>query len=143
MTWWGALGLALSLYGIVVLLEWAYDRIMGTYRENAPAVSVVVRAANQEYRIEHIVRELIGLFNQREWSRRKFEVVFTDDGSNDRTHDMLDLLSRQHPFFTVADRNIPVQDLMTSCRYPLVVWVDLARQPQPDRLIATLNHLLQ
>jgi len=106
VTWWGALALALSLYGVVVLLEWIYDQIMGSYGDDLPAVSVVVRATNQEHRIEQTVRELLSLFNQRQWERRSFEVVITDGGSSDQTHAILDRLARHHPFLNVVDSGL-------------------------------------
>ena len=142
MTWWGALGLALSLYGVVVLLEWLYDQIVGSRLQDFPAVSVVIRVMNQETCIEQAMRELLSLFEQKEWERRAIEVVISDGGSSDQTSAIIERLSRRHPFLNVVEGNLATDEVMARCQYSIVVWMDLSGSSTPERLMSTLRRLL-
>lgn len=142
MTWWGALGLALALYGVVVLLEWLYDQIVRTHTNVLTPISVVVRFADQEEHIEHMLRDLARIFSERQWERREFEVVLADAGSRDHTRDIIDRLFGQHPYFRVAAPSLSDDQILAECRYPIVVWLDLTRQGDRRRLLGTVARLL-
>ncbi len=142
MTWWGALGLALSLYGVVVLLEWLYDQILGSHSHELPAVSVVLRVMNQEGWLERVVRDLESIFARRAWQNRPFEVVLADSGSSDRTRDILERLVRHQPYFRVAEGTPSVDDLVSGCRYPVVIWCDLTDSATAGRAFGALARVL-
>jgi hypothetical protein len=54
-------------------------------RRQAQGVSFLIRARNEENKIEHCIRSVLDLAN---------EIVFVDNGSADRTHDIVKELSR-------------------------------------------------
>ncbi len=142
MTWWGALGLALSLYGVVVLLEWLYDQILGSHSHEMPAVSVVLRVMNQEGWLERAVRDLESIFARRSWQNRPFEVVLADSGSSDRTRDILERLVFHQSYFRVAEGAASVDDLISECRYPVVIWCDLTDAATAGRAFGALTRVL-
>ena len=142
MTWWGALGLALSLYGVVVLLEWLYDQILGSHSHEMPAVSVVLRVMNQEGWLERAVRDLESIFARRTWQNRPFEVVLAEPGSSDHTRDILERLVRHLPYVRVAEGPATVDDLVSQCRYPVVIWCDLTDPATAGRDFGTLARVL-
>lgn len=142
MTWWGALGLALSLYGVVVLLEWVYDSIVRSHSQALTPISLVVRVTNQEAHIEHALRDLIRVFGQSQWEDRRFEVLLVDRGSQDHTRDIVDRLSIEHLYFRVVDSGSSDTDILALCQYPIVIWVDLTRHSGNPRVLSMLTRFL-
>lgn len=143
MTWWGALGLALSLYGVIILLEWIYGRIMELPRVRVPHVSLVLRVLNQENRIEHAVHELTSLWDEPDWERSRVEVLISDSGSSDQTVAIVERLSRRYAFLNVVPSGLDVESVLARCRYPVVIWVELSRsQPPYDDVVQTVHRLL-
>lgn len=142
MTWWGALGLALSLYGVVVLLEWIYDRIVRAHATGLTPVSLVVRVTNQEAHIEHVLRELGRIFSQRQWENRTFEVVVADDGSHDLTREIVERWRAQHPYFRLVHPGSEDSEILAFCQYPVVIWVDFSRQPGIPKTLGMLTQFL-
>jgi cellulose synthase/poly-beta-1,6-N-acetylglucosamine synthase-like glycosyltransferase len=141
MTWWGALGLALSLYGVVVLLEWLYDQLLRS-RGNAPApLSVVLRAPRQEAQIERAVRELARLLEQARWPQRRFEVLIVDAGPEDHTRDIVERFSRHYPYLRLVDPELDADEILAQCQYPVIVWLDLTRS-ENERILNRLSRLL-
>ena len=140
MTWWGALGLALALYGVVVLLEWAYDRIVRTHAATLTPISLVLRVTNQEAHVEHVLRDVGHVFNERQWGNRPFEVLVQDSGSADMTADIVERFREQHPYFRQAPSGASDTEVLAQCRYPIVVWVDLTRH---GAMPSALNMLTQ
>ncbi len=59
--------------------------------EREPTVSIIVPARNEENNISRCIRSLL------EQDYTQFEVIAVDDGSTDRTAELLDELSRTHP----------------------------------------------
>lgn len=140
MTWWGALGLALSLYGLVVLFEWLYDQLLRN-RANAPApLSIVLRTTMQEAQIEQTVRELARLAGQTRWPQRKFEVLIADDESEDHTRDIVERLSRRYPYLRLLDAGLRADDILAQCQYPVIIWFDLTRA-ENQRVLERLSRL--
>lgn len=142
MTWWSALGLALALYGVVVLLEWLYGQILRTPGLMAPKVSLVIRVTNQENQIEHAVRELTGLWSELDWRRSQVEVFMSDGGSTDQTPAILDRLSRDYPFLTVLEPGLSHDEVVSLCGEPVVIWAELSRAGS-RHVIATVHKLLE
>ncbi|MDA8193211.1 MAG: hypothetical protein M0Z53_04330 [Thermaerobacter sp.] len=142
MTWWGALGLALSLYGVVVFLEWTYGQLARSPRIAIPTVSVVVRVTDQETHVEQAVRDLISLWNDGEWQHSAIELVIADGGSSDQTPAILERLSRDYPFLVVLDAPLTGDQVLAKCRHPVVVWVELSKAVRRREMIATVHALL-
>ncbi len=142
MTWWSALGLALSLYGVVTLLEWIYDQIVGSHSSAAPAISLVVRVTNQESHVEQAMRELQSFFSQRQWEQRPIEVILWDDGSGDQTEAILERFTRAHPTFRMLDHPSTIDEVLAECQYPFVVWLDLSRHTGTAVMVGGLRQLL-
>jgi cellulose synthase/poly-beta-1,6-N-acetylglucosamine synthase-like glycosyltransferase len=142
MTWWGALGLALSLYGVVVLLEWVYDYLIRSHRRQAVPVSLVLRLGHQEERVEHVLRTLIRIFSQEPWTAREFEVWVFDASYEDRTQDIVDRLCRNYSYFRMAPSSTREEDLLAQCRFPVVVWLDLSAHAKNRPTLDALSQLL-
>lgn len=144
MIWWSALGLALALYGIVVLAEWLYDELVQRHMPNAPAISVVVRVANQEDRVEQVIRQLEAVFSQRDWLGRSVEVLLVDAGSWDLTEEILRRMSRSrsHCNLSLIEKGRSTDDILKSCTYPLVIWLDLLRSDNTSATVDGLGQLL-
>ncbi|NMP20997.1 hypothetical protein [Sulfobacillus harzensis] len=140
MTWWGAVGLALALYGVVVLLEWVYDQIVGSHGSPMPAVSLVVRITNQESHVESAVRDLESWVQQRRGEEAALEVILWSPGSTDQTDAILDRLTRQTGF-KWADA--PTADgVMSICQHPFIIWLDLSEPAQARQLVSGLRRVL-
>ncbi len=142
MTWWGALGLALALYGVVVLLEWMYGYIVRSHAYALTPISLVVRVTNQEAHIEHALRDLAQIFSQRPWENRAFEVVVSDSGSEDKTPDIVERIRAQYPYFHMANPGASDGDILRDCQYPIVIWLDFTRHSDGGRMLGTLRRLL-
>lgn len=139
MTWWGALGLALSLYGVVVLLEWVYDYVVRTHAPLLAPISVVMRVTDQEAQIEHIIRAMNQAFKNRQWDDRAFEVILFDTGSRDRTRDIIERFCEDYPYYQVSEPGSTEKEILEGCRYPLVLWIDLNRN---SNMLELLTHFL-
>lgn len=63
--------------------------------KSLPSVSVVVPTYNRSGFIERAFGSLLG----QDYPKDKFEIVVIDDGSNDRTLEILERFRKQHPFF--------------------------------------------
>ena len=61
-------------------------------------VSVIVPAYNAETYVEKCVESLM---NQ---SLKELEVIIVDDGSKDKTYDMITKISRRYPMSTFGER---------------------------------------
>lgn len=143
VTWWGAVGLALALYGVVVLLEWVYGRLtQPSDLKQSVAVSLVVRVKNQEQSIEHTLRELISLWTDHQWRHSDIEVLISDGGSRDQTAAIIERVAQQYPYFRVADRGLDPGAVMGLCRYPVVIWVDFSPDHAVRTIIPTVHRLL-
>ncbi len=142
VTWWSALGLALALYGVVVLLEWLYDQIVRTHASVLTPVSVVVRVQNQEAHIEHMLRDLARVFAQRHFEHRAFEVVLADAGSEDRTRDIIERLFGQQPYLCMVPPGLSDEEILAACHHPIIVWLDLTRPADRQQLMGTVARLL-
>ena len=142
MKWWGALGLALALYGVVVLLEWMYDYIVRSHAHALTPISLVVRVTNQEAHIEHALRDLAQIFSQRQWENRDFEVVVVDSGSEDKTLAIVERMLAQHPYFHLANPRATDGDILAACQYPIIIWLDLPRHGEGSKTFGTLSRLL-
>ncbi len=142
MTWWGALGLALSLYGVVVLLEWVYDYVVRTHAPLVAPISLVMRVTDQEAQIEHVIRAMNQVFKNRQWGGRAFEVILFDAGSSDRTRDIIERFSDDYPYYRIAEVGSTEQSVLQGCRYPLVLWIDLSRHANSQHLLELLMHFL-
>ncbi len=69
-----------------------------SHPENEPRVSVVVPAFNEEGNVEELCRQFDEMRIAAEFS---FEVIIVDDGSTDRTPELLDRMNRTYRFLRV------------------------------------------
>lgn len=142
VTWWGALGLALSLYGVIVLLEWIYARLTHPLRAQAPPVSVVLRVTNRENHIERAVRDLARLWGERDWEDSAIELVIADGGSSDQTPAIVERLSRRYGFLTVLEPALDADAVIAECRHPVIIWVDFSSATPWEEVMGTVYRLL-
>lgn len=140
VTWWGALGLALALYGVVVLLEWVYDHIVGSHVPAMPAASLVVRIANQESHVEQTLRDLESLVNQGGIEGR-LEVLLWTQGSSDQTEAILDRLTRRTGFKWIEAGD--ADGVLSMCQHPFVIWLDVSDPRRAHDLMGGLRRMLQ
>ncbi len=88
--------IALSAYLLELLLlgiGLARSRRMHPQRGYEPTVSVIVAARNEEAFIERCISSLLHL----DYPREKLEFVIVNDGSTDRTKELIDDLARRDP----------------------------------------------
>jgi cellulose synthase/poly-beta-1,6-N-acetylglucosamine synthase-like glycosyltransferase len=104
--------------------------------EIAPSISLLAPAHNEEATVAGTVRAMLGLYYP------NLEVVVVNDGSGDRTLDVLvshfDLVSI-HPIFRRTVDCAPVTGLYRSRRHPGLVVVDKVNGGKADALNAALN----
>ncbi|AUW94739.1 MAG: glycosyltransferase [Sulfobacillus thermotolerans] len=141
MTWWGALGLALSLYGAVVVLEWVYARVLQPAGVEALSVSIVLHVMNQEHLIEQAVIDLTGLWRLEMWDQKNVELIIADGGSTDQTVAILDRLQRQYPWLLIADSGRDKSHVLELCRHDVVIWVEMTGR-SPASPLVTVRSLL-
>ncbi|WP_051350981.1 glycosyltransferase [Sulfobacillus thermosulfidooxidans] len=141
MTWWGALGLALSLYGAVVALERLYSRILPWPGLVPAAITVVLYVRDQESVLERAVSDLSEIWQDAAWQRRDMEILIVDGGSSDQTLAIAKRLERRFPFITVAPSYLDKGQVLDICQHDVILWVDLT-QMNPYIPLATLKSLL-
>lgn len=141
VTWWGALGLALSLYGAVVVLEWVYARVLQPAGVEALSVSIVLHVMNQEHLIEQAVIDLTGLWRLEMWDQKNVELIIADGGSTDQTVAILDRLQRQYPWLLIADSGRDKSHVLELCRHDVVIWVEMTGR-SPASPLVTVRSLL-
>lgn len=100
---------------------------------NKPDVSVLMAAYNTESFIEDAVRSI---FNQ---SLESFELIVIDDGSSDRTHEILSDLSHEDSRLSVysrPNRGIVAtrNELLSYANAELLAWADSDDISEPERL---------
>ncbi|AEJ39015.1 hypothetical protein TPY_0820 [Sulfobacillus acidophilus TPY] len=142
MTWWGALGLALALYGLVVLLEWIYGKLLATPDVHIPHVSVVLSLTNQEAQIERAIRQLQGLWQDTAQTAPRLEFILVEHESHDQTPAILDRLARQYPAIHVVSAALGKDAILSRCRYPIILWVELTDSDNVSGLLATVQRML-
>lgn len=131
----------MSLYGVVVLLEWIYARLLTHPAGEGPAVSLVLRVVDQEGQIEHAIRQLVGWWGESGWRARGVELIVSDGGSSDQTLEIVDRLSRRYGFLVVLTGLDPAA-VLERCGNPVVIWVELSRANPAMTLMATVHRLL-
>ena len=141
VTWWGALGLALSLYGAVVVLEWVYARVLQPAGVATLSVSIVLHVINQEHLIEQAVIDLTGLWRLEMWDQKNVELIIADGGSTDQTVAILDRLQRQYPWLLIADSGRDKSHVLELCRHDVVIWVEMTGR-SPASPLVTVRSLL-
>ncbi len=141
VTWWGALGLALSLYGAVVVLEWVYARVLQTPGVPLASLSIVLHVLNQEGLIEQAVTDLTSLWRMEEWDRKDVELIIADGGSSDQTVAIADRLQRRYPFVLITGSDSDKGQVLSLCRHDVVIWVELTGR-SPASPLATVKSLL-
>jgi biofilm PGA synthesis N-glycosyltransferase PgaC len=106
-------------------------------------VSSLVPAHNEEAVIEDVVRHLRNL------NYPEYEVIVINDGSTDRTADILDRLSRQHPDWLKVVHVHPNSGKAKAlnmgilfCRSQFVVTMDADSYLDPDALLWMMDHLI-
>lgn len=143
MTWWGAVGLALALYGAMTLVEWLYQRLSFPATWNrVNFVSLVVRVKDQEATIERTMRELMSLWTEQQWAHSDVDVVISDAGSRDQTAVIVERLASRYPGFKVADPGLDESSVLSLCAYPVVIWVDYSKGHRSGSIVPTVHRLL-
>ncbi|MCY0879214.1 MAG: hypothetical protein OWU84_09770 [Firmicutes bacterium] len=137
MTWWGAVGLALALYGVVMLLEWLYERILVDGHRQA-AVSVVVRVVDEVDRVEYVARELRRLVSHQ--GDGHWEIIWLVRQARAETRAIIERIASQSAGFRMLDAD--EGEVLTCCRYPLIVWVDLSRERNQSSLMGAVRQVL-
>ncbi len=140
MTWWGAVGLALALYGVVVLLEWLYEKILVGHGHVNPGISVVIRFHDEADRVEHVARELRRLASQGIGPFDAWEVLWVTRGAGPETKAIVERLCRHYPTFHLMDADDAV--VLSRCQYPLIVWMDLSRDADGRQLLEAVRRML-
>ncbi|WP_053960553.1 glycosyltransferase [Sulfobacillus thermosulfidooxidans] len=142
MTWWGALGLALSLYGAVVALEWVYSRILPWPGLVPAAITVVLYVRDQENILERAVSDLSEVWEDAAWQRWDMEILIVDGGSSDQTLAIAKRLERRFPFIIVTPSRLDKGQVLDMCRHDVIIWIDLTHM-NPYVPLATLKSLLR
>lgn len=132
--------LMLDLVAAIHLRRYMEERSLGTlphsYTGFEPQISLLVPAFNEEATIATSVRSLLQL------SYSEFEIVVVNDGSTDRT---LDVLTREFgliPFPEAYDRRLatkPIRTIFHAPAYPNLRVIDKENGGKADSLNAGLN----
>jgi hypothetical protein len=143
MSGWGALTLALALYGVIVLLEWTYRKILATSRPQAAGISLVLLAASQERRIEHAIREMVAFWHDAAALGMSVEIlIWLQEPSDDQTPLIVDRLAQKEPDLKVLSGAPSVATVRQYCQYPIIVWLDLARAADWSALWETVRRMV-
>jgi len=114
-----------------------------TMRAAAPALSVVVPVRNEAGNVGPLADEIAAALTGR-WS---FEVVFVNDGSNDRTADELDELAATRPWLRQVSHRVScgqsaaVRTGVAAARAPLIATMDGDGQNDPSFIPALVQVL--
>jgi hypothetical protein len=141
VTWWIALGLALSLYGAFVVLEWIYGRVLQIPAGSPPSLSIVLHVLDQEGAIEQTMGDLAALWRDGDWHRGNVELIIADGGSQDQTLAIAGRLQRRYPFLVVAEAGLLPAQVLDLCGHDVIVWVEM-RCPSVRKPLDTLRALL-
>src|SRR5258706_3450580 len=104
-----------------------------------PAVSIMIPAHNEELVIERTLKALLGSI----YPASKLEIIVLNDGSTDKTREILDRLAKDHP--VVRPVHIPPEEGgrgkaavlnrgLKLAEYDLIAIYDADNQPQPSAL---------
>ncbi len=109
-----------------------------------PDFSVVVPVYNEEDNVQSLVEEIAAAMHE-----RRYEMIFVDDASRDRTRDILSGLKARHPGLRVlshranAGQSRAVRSGVLAARAPLVATLDGDGQNDPADLPRLFDSLAQ
>jgi poly-beta-1,6-N-acetyl-D-glucosamine synthase len=108
-----------------------------------PLVSIIVPAHNEESVIEDVIRHLSDL------NYPQYEVIVVNDGSTDRTAEILNRLSRQNPDWLKVIHMNPnsgksraLNTGILFCKGQFIVTMDADSYLDPDALLWMMDHLI-
>lgn len=117
--------------------------------EKLPFVSIFIPAHNEEYTIEQTVRSVCGL-DYHEDGEPQYELIVVNDGSTDRTGEILAGLKNDYPQLKIVTRHPPrsgkgkgfvLNDALTLSRGEIVGVFDADTQVKPDFLQIIIPYL--
>lgn len=143
LTWLGALGLALALYGMIVLLEWIYARIL-----NAPpsprqvSCSVILQFSDMESHVENVVRQLAeAIPSSPELFSQRVEVLALVEDSRDQTRAILERLANRYTFLNLLEEGVERAHALDRCRFPVILWMKVATPADGSRILNAIGRL--
>ena len=112
-------------------------------RAARPLISIIVPCYNEENSLPHLYRALTSAFAAR--ADIRYEFIFVDDGSADRTHDILEDLARRDPNLTIVtlSRNFGHQAAISAGLHhasgDAVIVCDADLQDSPDVMLTMIE----
>ncbi|MBX5467571.1 MAG: hypothetical protein K6U14_08815 [Firmicutes bacterium] len=145
MTWLGALSLALALYGVIVLLEWVYARLLARpeWAAQAAGLSIVLRATDAEAWVEDVVRRIGRLLPGAPGEPPEFlQVLVSEADSTDQTLPILERLCRDYRFLGWVEPGLEPADVLAQCRHRAVLWLEVSPRTSPTGVAAMVEAVL-
>lgn len=143
LTWWGALGLALALYGVIVILEWVYGRIIHEPVNHSSPVSIVIRVINAESAVEHVLRTIVDDLRHRQWRTEVGQLILVDGGSTDNSATLLQKLAALHPQALLLHDESSADAVFRMCRHSVVLWLEISPETKSEDVVSNLRTLLE
>lgn len=130
--------LTISIYGAYVrdTLYHLKSQSLLFHKGLLPSISIIAPAYNEELSIVESVTALLNL------KYPKFEVIVVNDGSKDRTIDILKnhfQLERKHPFFVESIQTKPIRGVYVNQRIPNLIVIDKQNGGKADALNVGIN----
>lgn len=102
-----------------------------------PYLSIVVPVYNEESNLERLIERLYPAVRS---TGKTFEILFTDDGSRDRSLQILQQISRQHPSIKIIEFNgnfgqhMAILAAFEMCRGEIIITLDADLQNPPEEI---------
>lgn len=102
-----------------------------------PVISVIMPAYNEEEHIEACFNRVVRTLRR---YGRPFEIILEEDGSTDRTPEIIDRLARRHPFVKALHhprrmgKGWGMQKCMYAARGDVIVLIDADGEYPPERI---------
>jgi phenylacetate-CoA ligase len=110
-----------------------------------PNLTVIAPCLNEEYNVPELARRVLAVFDRGELEG---ELVLVDDGSTDKTRQIIELLAEQHPGRVIGryhDVNRGISEAwktgVAASRSPVVAIIDADLQYQPEDLLRLYREL--
>ena len=132
----------ITLYVTIVWISflYLYEPRLGT-KKDQPEITIVIPAYNEEKGIKNTIISALEL----DYPKKKLKIVVVDDGSTDKTKDIVQKLAKLHKFMLISKKNEgkakAMNTVLEKCKTELFACLDADSYVEKDSLKKMIPHL--